>query len=167
MLSIKVFQTSLAKGLPLPQRAHTTDIGWDIQAAVDFSVAPGEAVRVPTGLVFDLPEGPIVIGTMPHRLGLVIEQRTGNGGRGLFPAATIVDPGYRSDKDDPNGLTLLLRNVNRQGWFGRGALSFKRGDKVVQGIFQLFPWVELAGASASDISWDTERGAKRFGATGR
>lgn len=167
MLSIKVFQTPLAEGLPLPARAHSTDIGWDIQTAVDFSVRPGEAVRVPTGLVFDLPEEPIVIGNMPHRLGLVIEQRTGNGGRGLFPAATIVDPGYRPDKDDPNGLTLLLRNMNRPGWFGRSALSFKRGDKVVQGIFLLFPGVELASAPASAIRWGTERGAKRFGATGR
>lgn len=167
MIEIKVFQTSLAKGLPLPSRAHLTDIGWDIQTAVDFSVAPGEAVRVPTGLVFDLPEEPVVIGTMPHRIGLVIEQRTGNGGRGLFPAATIVDPGYRSGKDDPSGLTLLLRNVNRPRWFGRNTLSFKRGDKVVQGIFLLFPWVELVGSSASDIRWDTARGAKRFGATGR
>lgn len=167
MVNIKVFQTPLAKGLPLPQRAHSTDIGWDIQTAVDFSVAPGEAVRVPTGLVFDLPEGPIVIGTMPHRLGLVIEQRTGNGGRGLFPAATIVDPGYRSDKDDPNGLTLLLRNVNRASWIRNRTLSFSRGDKVVQAIFLLFPCVELVDAPASDICWDTERGSKRFGATGR
>ena len=166
---INVHQTRLAEGLPLPARAHETDIGFDIPTAVDFSVAPGESVKVPTGLVFDLPEEPLMVGGVAYRVALIIEQRTGNGGKGLIPGATVVDPGYRSDREDVNGLTLLLRNVNRPYRWRRskGVLAFKRGDRVVQGLFMLFPVLSLSLAGAGEIRWDTERGGKRFGATGR
>lgn len=163
-MRIRVYQTKLAEGLPLPARSHETDVGYDLATAVDFSVDPGCVVRVPTGLVFDLPLkkrrlwfffGP------PLRLLLQIEQRTGNGSRGLFPAATVVDPAYRSDRNDENGLTLALRNVSLE------TLSFKRGDRVMQGLFFLAVTPTLRGVKANRIRWITDRGSKRFGATGR
>jgi dUTPase len=160
-LEIGVFQTPLAEGLPLPERAYESDVGFDIRTAVDFRVGPGESVRVPTGLVFDLPTEPFEIDGKLCRVALVIEQRTGNGGRGLIPAATIVDPGYRPDPTDVNGLTLLLRNI------GNKTLKFKRGDAVVQGLFQLFVIPTLTKVEADEVEWDTDRGAERFGETGR
>lgn len=167
-MHIQVYQTPLAAGLPIPSRAHLTDVGFDLQTAIDFSVGPGDPVRVPTGLVFDLPEKPFYIGGMfgfegriPFRIALIIEQRTGNGGRGLIPAATVVDPGYRPDHDDENGLTLLLRNI------GRDILEFKRGDRVAQGLFIPMIAPELIGVPGKKVHWKTERGKKRFGDTGR
>jgi dUTPase len=165
-MRIKVYQTNLAAGLPLPARSFLTDVGFNIATAIDFTVDGGESVKVPTGLVFDLPTRQFKVRTglfssLPARLMLQIEQRTGNGGRGLFPAATIVDPGYRPDPEDEAGLTLWLRNV------GKETLAFKRGDNVVQGLFVLCITPTIVQVPARLIRWDTDRGAGRFGSTGR
>ena len=164
---IPIHQTSLAAGLPLPRLAHVgEDVGFDLPTAIDFTVEPGNSVKVPTGLVFDLPTatfrvgGFFGIGGIPVRIALVIEQRTGNGGRGLFPAATIVDPGYRPDASDENGLTLWLRNV------GNDLLNFKRGDKVMQGLFILMAVPRLRLTPLDKIRWTTKRMGMRFGETG-
>jgi dUTPase len=166
-MQIRIHQTRLAAGLPLPQRAHASDVGFDLRSAIDFTVDPGKSVQVPTGLIFDLPirefrlGGFLGFGGAPFRIALVIEQRTGNGGRGLYPAATIVDPGYRPDPEDEKGLTLLLRNV------GTEVLVFARGDAVAQGLFSPIFTPIVLGVAAKRIRWNTDRGPKRFGATGR
>jgi dUTPase len=166
-MRIRIHQTKLALGLPLPRRAHPSDVGFDLRSCIDFTVDPGKSVQVPTGLIFDLSTkefrigGFFGFGGLPFRIALVIEQRTGNGGRGLYPAATIVDPGYRSDPEDEKGLTLLLRNV------GTETLTFARGDAVAQGLFSPIFTPIVLGVSAKRIRWNTDRGSKRFGATGR
>jgi dUTPase len=181
-MRINVYRTAPAKDLPLPARAHESDIGYDLCSAIDFTVAPGDSIKVPTGLVFNLSEKTFYIGGfrlfgfrlwggLPFGIALIIKQRTGNGGKGLFPAATEVDPGYRPiiddyiativcDPFDPNGLVLWLRNV------GNDTLTFKRGDKVVQGLFELRFKPKLVDAPFKKIKRFTARGAKRFGATG-
>ncbi|MEH6941651.1 dUTP diphosphatase [Bacillus sp. JJ722] len=41
----------------LPQYAHEGDSGFDLVAVSDVVVEPGETVRVPTGLAFEIPPG--------------------------------------------------------------------------------------------------------------
>lgn len=162
-MRINVFQTKLAEGLPLPARSHETDVGYDLATAIDFSVDRGCVARVPTGLVFDLPLKRRRLGFFgpSYRVMLRIEQRTGLGGRGLFPAATVVDPGYRPERNDEEGLVLLLRNVSLE------RLEFLKGARVAQGVFFLALTPTLCSAPADWIRWVTDRGSKRFGATGR
>jgi dUTPase len=167
MRTLTYFMTPLAEGIPPPARAHHSDSGYDLRTCIDFTIHPGEVRDVPTGLVFDIPErafrnkvrGLFGLGTYVWEL--KIEQRTGNGGKGLFPAATVVDAGYRPNHDDPNGLTLRLRNV------GSDVLTFKRGDAVMQGLFVRNYTPTLRQVPKACIRWNTKRGNKRFGATGR
>lgn len=153
---IKIHGTPITEGIELPNMAHPTeDVGFDIRTAVDFTVEPHRDVKVPTGLIFDLPvHGGLV------RVALVIEQRTGNGGKGLIPGATIVDPGYRPDPEDPNGLTLWLRNVSDE------KLEFKKGDRIVQGLFVPMLAPALVSVGKEEVNWETKRGGTRFGGTG-
>lgn len=154
---IKIWQTPLAEGIPLPARAFEgEDAGYDLRTAVDFTVAPGQDVKVPTGLVIDIP-----ISDMLARGFVRIEQRTGNGGRGLIPGATVVDAGYRSDPEDEKGLTLWLRNI------GTETLTFKKGDAVMQMLFKPVLAPTITAVGKDQINWDTKRGGGRFGSTGR
>ncbi len=40
-----------------PTYAHATDAGFDLVAAADVIIEPGETACVPTGLAFEIPEG--------------------------------------------------------------------------------------------------------------
>jgi len=164
-MKIGVYVTSLAEGLygpqGVPERAHASDVGYDLRTTVGFSLDSGDGIKVPTGLVFDLPTEEFTVGGVPCRIAMLIEQRTGNGGRGLIPAATVVDAGYRPDPEDGSGLTLWLRNI------GMYTLSFVRGDAVVQARFVFHPVPELVLVGEDQINWSTDRGSKRFGDTGR
>jgi dUTP pyrophosphatase len=160
-MKIKVFQTALAKGLPLPKRAYPSDVGFDLATVADLAVGPGEVAMIPTGLVFDLPTKRFTIGGIPHQLALVVEPRTGRGREGLIPAARVVDAGYRSEPNDVNGLTLALRNV------GKDLITLQRGDRVAQGLFHLIPIPALVLSDARGINWDTDRKGGRFGSTGK
>lgn len=145
------------KALNIPEKAHAgEDIGYDLQTAVDFEVKPGQEVLVPTGFIFDLP-----VHSGHFRVEMKIEQRTGNGKKGLFAAAKTVDAGYRPDPNDPNGLVLCLRNV------GNKTLKFKRGERVAQGIFAIKYAPNLAEVPKDQINYDTARGQKRLGDTGK
>lgn len=144
------------KALALPEKAHVgEDIGYDLQTAVDFTVKPGQEILVPTGFIFDLP-----VHSGHFRVEMKIEQRTGNGKKGLFAAAKTVDAGYRPDPKDRNGLVLCLRNV------GNKTLRFKRGDRVAQAIFAIKYAPNLVEAPKEDLKYDTARGPKRLGDTG-
>ncbi len=169
-MQIGVYTTKLVGPNWIPKRVHQTDTGFDLKTAIDFSVKPGCNVKVPTGLVFDLPIEVVMQNGIPHQWTLVIEQRTGLAGRGLYPAATIVDAGYRPKPDDENGLTLSLFNVARRPllpWSSWNTLSFQRGDKVMQARFVLSPIPNLTYRGHGEVTWNTDRGDKRFGATGR
>lgn len=164
-MRIGVYQTPLAADLPLPQKAHPTDVGWDIPTAVDFVAEPGVPVKVPTGLVIEMPDKIFTTGYLWRRkkwvLSYVVKNRTGLGSRGLIAVATEIDSGYRPAKGDNNGLTLCLCNVSRE------PITCKRGDRVAQIVpvwVNASPWVSIP---ESQVTWRTLRGAKRFGETGR
>lgn len=158
---IGVYQTSLAKGLPLPSRAHLSDAGYDLQAAISFTIGPGESKRVPTGLVFDIPVEEYVIAGMPFRMAILIEPRTSLGEVGLLTAAKIIDSGYRSKPEEEAGLELILRNA------GKKELSFDRGKSIAQALFQLVAVPRLVVVKQRQVTWKTDRSNKRFGDTGR
>ena len=41
--------------MPLPERAHPGDAGFDLRSAVDIEVEPGERAMVPTGIAVAIP----------------------------------------------------------------------------------------------------------------
>lgn len=160
-----MYQTPLAEGLPLPSKAHPTDVGWDIATAVDFVAEPGKPVKVPTGLVIDMPDYIFTTGWLWWKkrwvLSFVVKPRTGHGSRGFQPFATEFDTGYRPVRGDINGWVLCLCNLSDE------PMEFKRGDRVAQIVPTLVcaePWVPITEAQ---VKWLTKRGSKRFGATGK
>lgn len=131
--------------LPSPQRAHWDDAGFDLVAAREVTVEPGERASVPTGLAVAIP---------PGHAGMVLP-RSGHAARhgiGLVNAPGLIDPGYRGE------IRVLIIN------HGTEAVTFERGDRIAQFVVVRLPEVEWIEADVLPIS---DRGKAGFGSTGR
>jgi dUTP pyrophosphatase len=132
--------------LPLPTRATPDAAGFDLAAAVEapLAIAPGDRVRVPTGLVLAIPPG--YEGQVRPRSG-----RAWRDGLTVLNAPGTIDADYRGE------LLVLLVNL------GRETVSIERGDRIAQLVVAPVPRVELVESDTLD---DTQRGAGGFGHTG-
>jgi len=125
------------------------DIGWDLEAAEDVVIRPGEYYDVPTNIRLELPE------TMWAQ----ILARSSIVKRGLMVDAGIIDTGYRGP------LFVVVRNMKRNP---PGALApsihLEKGERVAQLVFHRVEqvWTE----EVSEIA-ESERGSAGFGSTGR
>lgn len=129
----------------MPRYAHHDDAGADLVTAEDFTLAPGERRMVPTGAAIAIPEG--WVGLVHPRSGLAAEH-----GVSMVNAPGTVDAGYRGE------LKVLLINTDLQK-----SVSFRRGDRVAQIIFQ-----EVAQAVFTPVEAlpETLRGSGGFGSSG-
>ncbi|MFP5331792.1 MAG: dUTP diphosphatase [Acidimicrobiia bacterium] len=145
MTNCQVSYTRLDRELPPPRQAHDGDAGFDLAAADDVELAPGQRGAVPTGLAVAIPDG---------FAGLVLP-RSGHASRhgiGLVNAPGLIDSGYRGE------IKVLLVN------HGDETVTFRRGERIAQLMITPLPYVELIEVDELD---STGRGAGGFGSTGR
>ncbi|MFP3915760.1 MAG: dUTP diphosphatase [Actinomycetota bacterium] len=131
--------------LPEPTRAHPDDAGWDLVAAADVILEPGERAAIPTGLAVAIPAG--------HG-GLVLP-RSGHArrfGLGVVNGPGLIDPGYRGE------ISVLLINHGDQ------RVELSRGERIAQLVIVAVPEVSWVEQNSLDT---TSRGAGGFGSTGR
>jgi dUTP pyrophosphatase len=129
----------------LPQYQTTGAAAFDLAAAEDTTVQPGEVGLVPTGLVVEVPPG-MFLGifarsSTPLKRGLIVANGVG-----------VVDPDYSGPQDEVKVAVLNFRNA---------AVTVTRGERIAQGILLPAPrvtWVEV------DELATASRGG--FGATG-
>ena len=147
LLRLRVMRMPHAADLPLPAAASPGSAGLDLRAAVsdEIVIEPGSRVRIPTGLVLEIPSG--WEGQVRPRSGLA-----GNHGVTLTNAPGTIDSDYRGE------VQVLLINL------GSEPFVVRRGDRIAQLVCAKVPRVEVV--EAADIS-TTDRGAGGFGSTGR
>lgn len=137
-----------ARGARLPEKKHSTDVGWDVFPIDEFTVLPGESASFATGLTFVAPEGwyPEVVA------------KTGNAfKRKVIHAAVVYDPDYRPDPNDPDGSVFSVLNV------GTEPQNFGPDKAPVQLILRpVCPAVSVEVPHGT-IDHKTERGGKRYG----
>jgi len=133
-------------GLPLPERAHPGDAGYDLRSTVDMVLAPGERALVPTGVAVAIPLG--YAGLVQPRSGLAARH-----GVGIVNAPGLIDAGYRGE------IKVIVINLDRSQPF-----EIHRGDKIAQIVFYPVPETKLREV---DELPDSERGAGGFGSSGR
>jgi dUTP pyrophosphatase len=131
--------------IPLPARATEHAAGYDVRAAADVELAPGEIALVPTGLVMELP--PDVECQVRPRSGLALKH-----GITLPNSPGTIDPDYRGE------LGIIVQNL------GRETFRLARGERIAQLVFARFetPMVVEAQGLA-----ESARGSGGFGSTGR
>jgi dUTP pyrophosphatase len=131
--------------LPLPARATEHAAGYDVRAAADVELAPGQIALVPTGFVMELP--PSIECQVRPRSGLALKH-----GITLPNSPGTIDPDYRGE------LGIIVQNL------GREPFRLARGERIAQLVFARFetPRIEEAHGLA-----ESARGAGGFGSTGR
>ena len=146
MSALQILITRLDPEVPLPQYAKGGDAGADIYSRIDITLAPGERALVPTGIAIAIPNGYVAL--VHPRSGLAIKH-----GVTMVNAPGTVDAAYRGE------LQCILINHDQ-----REAVSFKRGDRIAQLVFQKVEQVEFVEVSTLPGSG---RGDGGFGSTGR
>lgn len=146
MKNLQVLITRLDAELPMPQYAKGGDAGADIYSRIDISLAPGERALVPTGIAIALPDGYVAL--VHPRSGLAIKH-----GVTMVNAPGTVDAAYRGE------LQCILINHDP-----KETVSFKRGDRIAQLVFQK---VERAEFIEVEHLPGSGRGDGGFGSTGR
>ena len=111
--------TRLRQDVPLPEYQTAGAAGFDMAAAEDVIIQPGEVKLVPTGLVIEVPPG-MFLGVFarsstPFKRGLMVANGVG-----------VVDSDYCGPADE-----VKIQVLN----FTRDPVAVKAGDRIAQGIF--------------------------------
>ena len=132
--------------VPLPEYATAGAAGFDLAAARDVTVAPGQMALVPTGLVVEVPPEYFLAifarSSTPLKRGLVVANGVG-----------VVDSDYAGPADE---VRIPVLNVTRED------VVVHRGDRIAQGIVLPSPRVEWQ--EVAELRQESRGG---FGATGR
>lgn len=135
-------------GLDLPAYATQGSAGLDLRAAVPADrpliLLPGRRALVPTGLVFEIPEG--FEGQVRPRSGLALKH-----GITCLNTPGTVDSDYRGE------VKVLLINLGDEDF------AVERGMRIAQLV--IAPAIQ-ALIEERDLAGTTERGANGFGSTG-
>lgn len=132
----------LAKDAELPAYAASTDVGFDLRAAEDAEIEPGEQKTIPTGIAIEIPEGHV--GLIRDRAGIITRMN-------VHTVAGTFDPAYRGE------VSVVVVN------FGDEAACIEKGMRIAQMI--ILPAARVKIKEVKNLS-DTKRGSKGFGSTG-
>jgi dUTP pyrophosphatase len=129
----------------LPSRSYAGDAGFDLHAAEEVTLAPGERGSVSTGLAVEVPE---------RHAGLVLP-RSGlawRHGIALVNAPGLIDAGYRGE------VRVLLLNTDRGM-----AFTVAPGDRIAQLVVVR---AEAPDVVEVDQLAGSDRGERGLGSTG-
>jgi len=131
--------------VPLPAYGTDEAAGFDLAAAHDVRVPPGQIALVRTGLIIEVPTG--------HFLGIFARSSTPLK-RGLMVAngVGVIDPDYSGPNDE-----VMVQVLN----FTPAEVHITRGDRIAQAIVLAAP--RVAWQEVTEIHTITRGG---FGVTG-
>ncbi len=144
---MRISVKKLREDARLPHRGSEEAAGADLYALLDtpLTVQPGETVRVPTGLSFELPQGYV---------GLVFARSSVATKRDLAPAnkVGVIDSDYRGE---------VLVALHNHGTNPQTVEPFERVAQLV-----VVPYLAAEYVAADDLT-ETTRGTGGFGSTGK
>jgi dUTP pyrophosphatase len=109
--------------IKLPARATTGSAGYDFYSPVDFTLAPGETIKIPTGIRCFIEDGYVL--SLYPRSGLGFKYRIQ-----LNNTVGIIDSDYYNAKNEGH-IMIKLTNDSNEG----KTLEIQKGDGIAQGIF--------------------------------
>ncbi len=132
----------------LPEYATDGSAGMDLCAAIDgaLQIAPGETLRVPTGIAIALPDA-LHVALICARSGLSIRH-----GISLANGVGVIDSDYRGE------IQVGLFNQSKS------AYTIEPGERIAQML--ILPICKPSLEICNELD-DTARGSGGFGSTGR
>jgi dUTP pyrophosphatase len=146
-IKVKRVPESLEKAMPLPQYATDGSAGLDLPACLEAPVviAPGDRVKIPTGIAIEIPNKHIV-GLVFPRSGLAARH-----GISLANAVGVIDSDYKGE--------IIVALCNH----GESEYVIKPGERMAQLVF--VPVFKATLEETRELT-ETGRGAGGFGSTG-
>ena len=136
------------RDVELPQYAKPGDSGFDLVAAEDTIIWPGETKVVPTGLSFEIPPG----------YELQVRPRSGiSRNTKLRVILGTVDSGFRGE------VGVIVDNTERNLGTNMKAHIIERGTRRAQGV--IAPVITAHFEEVDELS-NSDRGTGGFGSTG-
>jgi len=110
------------EGINLPQRKTRASAGYDLEAAEDVVLQPGEVKLIPTGVKAFMEEDEVLL--IYLRSSLAVK-------RGLLLAngVGVVDADYYDNPENEGHIMVPLYNPQKQ------PVIIKKGERIAQGIF--------------------------------
>ena len=136
---------SMYEALKLPKRATQFSAGYDFYAPFDFTLNPGETIKIPTGIRAEM--NPTWVLMIFPRSGLGFKYRIQ-----LNNTVGVIDADYFYS-DNEGHIFLKLTNDSNEG----KVLSVKQGEGIAQGIFMMY------GLTEDDETTEVRNGG--FGST--
>lgn len=112
--------------IKLPARATKGSAGYDFFAPVSFTLAPGESIKIPTGIRVRMEEGWVLANFPRSGLGFKFRLQLNN-------TVGIIDSDY-FDSDNEGHIFCKLTNDSKEG----KTVSVEAGNGFTQGIFLPF-----------------------------
>jgi dUTP pyrophosphatase len=154
-LPIKI--KKLSADVVIPTYKHSTDAGFDLAASEDVDIWPGQTVKVPTGLAFDIPEGYEM--QIRPRSGLsaktpirVILGTIDSGYHGEVSVIAELEPFYYRKGKEISGLH-----------YPNASIRVNKGGRIAQAV--IAPVIHAEFQEVDELG-DSERGENGFGSTG-
>ncbi|WHY30918.1 dUTP diphosphatase [Bacillus wiedmannii] len=136
------------KDVELPRYAKPGDSGFDLVAAEDTVIWPGETKVVPTGLAFEIPNG----------YELQVRPRSGmTRNTKLRVVLGAVDSDYRGE------VGVLVDNAEVSKAANMQAQVIEKGTRIAQGV--IAPVITAHFVEVDELL-DSERGTNGYGSTG-
>lgn len=141
MTTVRIQKVDPESDIEIPRYMTPGAVGFDLAAAHDAYIWPGDTIRIGTGLKFEL----------PGHLEMQIRPRSGISKLGVQAFLGTIDSDYRGE------VCVLLYNG------GPERFQVRKGDRIAQGVISP---VARARFEFSDSLSETERGGDGFGSTG-
>ncbi len=169
-MKLRVKIKRLNKGVKLPEYAKSGDAGFDLVAAEDTIINPGETKVIPTGLAFEIPPGYEM--QVRPRSGMsrktklrVVLGTVDSGYRGevgvIADNASIIE--YASQPRLAAGVSVEDNDFNITKATKYEVIKIKKGDRIAQGV--IAPVETAHFVEVGELS-ESERGTGGFGSTG-
>ena len=129
--------------IALPRRGTAGSAGYDFYSPLDFTLEPGQIIKIPTGIRAKMDDGWV----------LMLYPRSGQGFKyrlQLYNTVGVIDSDYFGANNEGH-IHIKLVNANTEG----KVLQVKKGEAFAQGIFLPF-----------GLTVDDEASQKRTGGFG-
>jgi len=135
------------EGIRLPRRATAGSAGYDFFSPADFTIKPGETIKIPTGICVEMDQEWVLKCYPRSGLGFTFRLQLNN-------TVGIIDSDYYGS-DNEGHIQIKLTNDSREG----KRLEVKEGTGFAQGIFLEY------GITVDDETTEERNGG--FGSTTR
>jgi len=145
LTTCKLLVKRLHEDARMPEKSHTSDLGYDLFSLENVMLGPNVPTKVRTGIACQFPSG----------YGAIIKDRSGTASKkSLHVVAGVIDQGYTGE------IVVVLANYNeRTKWH-----AIEKGEKFAQML--LYPVINFPIEEVDEIVSSDGRGSAGFGSTG-